>query len=111
MPILSTPAQLKDFQRYVDELEAERGFDVQSLQDKCLLLGEEVGELFKAVRKLQGICIDPQSEVGELADELADVFIFLCSIANRTDIDLEAAFLAKEAKNQQRSWVTPSKNP
>jgi len=29
----------------------ERGFENETVLEQCLLLGEEVGELFKAVRK------------------------------------------------------------
>ncbi|MCX6099965.1 MAG: pyrophosphohydrolase [Candidatus Bipolaricaulota bacterium] len=73
---------LADFQRYVAELERERGFDDQTARDKCLLLGEEVGELFRAVRRAEG------------------------AIANRYGVDLEAAFRAKEAKNRERAWTS-----
>ena len=59
MPILNENAQLKEFQIYVSELENERGFSEQTAKDKCLLLGEEIGELFKAIRKYNGIGIDP----------------------------------------------------
>lgn len=105
MPTLKSNANLADFQKYVDELEIERGFSDQKVNEKCLLLGEEVGELFKAIRKAEGIAIDPNSKVGEIGDELADVFIYLCSIANRYDIDLETAFLDKELKNSTRKWI------
>ena len=104
MPTLALKPQLADFQHYVAELERERGFDQQTILEKCLMLGEEVGELFKAIRKREGIKIDPQSKVADLEGELADVFIFLCSIANRYDVNLEQAFLAKEAINKTRHW-------
>lgn len=104
MPELNRPANLAAFQRYVRELEEERGFDQQTVLEKCLMLGEEVGELFKAIRHQQGIKTDPASKIGEVEDELADVFIFLCSIANRYEIDLEQAFLNKEAINKTRTW-------
>ena len=48
MPELNKNPLLKDYQAYVAALETERGFCSQSAKDKCLLLGEEVGELFKA---------------------------------------------------------------
>jgi NTP pyrophosphatase (non-canonical NTP hydrolase) len=105
MPKLKETAQLKDFQIYVSELERERGFYEQTAKDKCLLLGEEIGELFKAIRKYDGIGIDPLSKVNELEGEIADIFIYLCSIANRFDIDIEKAFLKKEEKNKQRKWI------
>lgn len=47
-----TPASsLSQLQAHVARAELERGFLAQSATDKCLLMGEEVGELFKAVRK------------------------------------------------------------
>lgn len=105
MPTLPEQPSLNDFQTYVKQLEKERGFDHQTVLEKCLMLGEEVGELFKAIRKSENIKIDPNSKTGELGHELADVFIFLCSIANRYNIDLQAAFEEKEEKNKQRTWV------
>ena len=104
MPTLPPQPQLEDFQSYVRQLEQERGFAEQTVLEKCLMLGEEVGELFKAIRKRENIKIDPNSKTGELADELADVFIFLCAIANRYDIDLQQAFITKEEKNKLRRW-------
>ncbi|EAR08867.1 MazG nucleotide pyrophosphohydrolase domain-containing protein [Reinekea blandensis] len=104
MPELTRPADLNALQHYVRELEAERGFEDQGVLDKCLMLGEEVGELFKAIRKQQGLKTDPNSTIGDIDGELADVLIFLCSIANRCDVNLEQAFLSKEALNKTRTW-------
>ncbi|MGF1733595.1 hypothetical protein [Photobacterium kasasachensis] len=47
MPELKKNPTLAEFQQYVYELEIERGFADQNAQTKCLLLGEEIGELFK----------------------------------------------------------------
>lgn len=104
MPDLIKNPILSDFQKYVSELEKERGFVNQTIIDKCLLLGEEVGELFKAVRKSEGLSIDSNSTFTEIGDELTDILIYLCAIANRKGIDLESAFRAKEEKNKQRIW-------
>lgn len=103
MPDLLTTPSLKDFQKYVTELEKERGFSDQSTIDKCLLLGEEVGELFKAIRKSEGLSIDTNSKYTEIGDELTDIFIYLCAITNRNNIDLENAFREKEEKNKLRT--------
>lgn len=104
MPELKEKPTLKDFQKYVVELEKERGFENQTTIDKCLLLGEEIGELFKAVRKSEGLSVDSNSNFTEVEDELADIFIYLCAIANRKGIDLEEAFFKKEEENKQRIW-------
>jgi NTP pyrophosphatase (non-canonical NTP hydrolase) len=93
------------FQEYVRKLEIERGFIDQSSHDKCLLLGEEIGELFKAVRKSSGLNIDKNSSFRSIGDELVDILIYICSIANRFEINLEQSFRAKEELNKKRSWV------
>jgi NTP pyrophosphatase (non-canonical NTP hydrolase) len=106
MPELTQNPTLKNFQQYVAELENERGFAHQTIIDKCLLLGEEVGELFKAVRKSEGLAVDTNSNFTEIGDELTDILIYLCAIANRKGIDLEKAFREKEEKNKKRTWKT-----
>jgi NTP pyrophosphatase (non-canonical NTP hydrolase) len=105
MPELKLAPTLADLQSYVVELELERGFSGQSPVEKCLLLGEEVGELFKAVRKVEGLSIDQASRVGHLAEEMADILIMLCAIANRYGVDLEQAFRDKEEVNKNRRWT------
>ena len=96
---------LKDFQEYVKKLELERGFEKQDVVQKCLLLGEELGELFKAVRKMESISIDRKnSKITTVEEELADILIYICAIANRYDINLENAFRNKEEINKKRVW-------
>ena len=102
--VLNTKPNLLHFQNYVKEMEIERGFEHQSVLQKCLMLGEEVGELFKAIRKKEDIKVDLNSKIGSVDEELADIFIYLCAIANRYDIDLEKAFRDKEEINKQRVW-------
>ena len=104
MPKLNSSPVLKDFQEYVKELEKERGFTDDSILQKCLMLGEEIGELFKSIRKSEKIKIDKNSNFGQIDEELADILIFLCSIANRCNVDLEKAFRDKEEKNKLRKW-------
>ncbi|MGV9676446.1 MazG nucleotide pyrophosphohydrolase domain-containing protein [Nocardia sp. NPDC003482] len=106
MPTLSSNPDLKAIQEYVSQLEFERGFDGNTVQQACLLLGEEVGELFKAVRKQQKMRLDQKSSVGTVEEELADILIYVCSIANRLGIELEQAFRDKEELNKRRAWVS-----
>ncbi|MBI9065778.1 MAG: hypothetical protein JEZ09_00720 [Salinivirgaceae bacterium] len=103
--LLKENPSLKDFQKYVTELEEARGFSKQTVLQKCLMLGEEVGELFKAIRKSENISVDQKSVIGSIDEELADIFIYLCAIANRHNIDLEEAFRNKEEINKTRKWV------
>lgn len=94
-----------DFQDYVKKLELQRGFADQNAIEKCLLLGEEMGELFKAIRKAMNIKTDINSKIGSVKEEIADMVIYLCSIANRFGIDIEQAFREKEEINKKREWI------
>jgi NTP pyrophosphatase (non-canonical NTP hydrolase) len=105
MEPLSLGASLPHIQDYVKQMEIERGLDSQDLSSQCLKLGEEVGELYRAVRKLQGQPQDPAGRIVDVGDEAVDALILLMSIVNRCDIDLEAAFRAKEARNEARVWM------
>jgi NTP pyrophosphatase (non-canonical NTP hydrolase) len=100
---LSTDPSLSELQAYVARVEQERGFN-ESIIEKCLLLGEEVGELFKAVRAATGLGVDPKSRVGEIGAELADVLFFLLAIANRCGVDLASSALDKDRVNSERVW-------
>lgn len=102
--LLKKDPTLKDFQEYVIQLEEERGFKHQNVLQKCLLLGEEIGELFKAVRKMEAISIDKKSNITSVEEELADILIYICAIANRYNIDVEKAFREKEIVNKKRVW-------
>lgn len=96
---------LKDYQEYVKQLELERGFNNQTAIEKCLLLGEEMGELFKAIRKASKLKMDVEANVGTIEEEIADMMIYLCAIANRYAIDIEQAFRDKEEINKKRAWI------
>jgi NTP pyrophosphatase (non-canonical NTP hydrolase) len=96
---------LSDIQKYVELMEKERGFNkTDSNVQKALHLGEEMGELFKAIRKAEKMRIDKNSHVTNISEELADILIFISAIANRYEIDLENAFREKEEINKGRSW-------
>ena len=111
MEPLGSGASLPHIQDYVRRMEAERGLDHQDLPSQCLKLGEEVGELYRAVRKLQGSPQDPSGRTADVGDEAVDTLILLMSIANRCDINLEDAFRAKETRNESRVWVWGAARP
>jgi NTP pyrophosphatase (non-canonical NTP hydrolase) len=102
---LEKSSALHDLQRYVLEMEEERGFTNRGVVQQCLLLGEEVGELFKAVRKHEKMRTGTTSITGTVDEELADVLIYVCAIANRLGVNLEEALRRKEALNETRAWV------
>ena len=108
---LPEQAPMARYQRYIHELETLHGWLEVDLVHNCFLMGEEVGELFKAVRRYQrkwedadNAAIDADEAKAAVGEEIVDVMNYLLAIANRLDIDVENAFRAKNARNQRRSW-------
>lgn len=105
MTTLPSNPTVRNLQDYIAKIELERGFDDESAIQKCLLLGEEIGELFKAVRSSTGLKVDPNSAVNTVGEEIADILSFVLAIANRFDIDVASAFIEKAQKNKSRVWA------
>ncbi len=109
MPDLPERPTMADFQRYVHDMEAHHGWLDVDLVHNVFLMVEEVGELAKGIRKYnaffdEGGPSDKQAAHTNVGEEIIDVLNYLLAIANRMDIDVEAAFRAKNAKNMARTW-------
>ena len=104
---LNSRNSLPEIQDYISKVLKLRGFSNQTVQDKILLLTEEVGELAKAVRKFSPDSSIDESRLGNydtVESEIADVFIVLISIANKIGIDVFNCLKEKEEKNVRRTW-------
>ena len=100
-------ASMREYQDYIHQLDALHGWLAATPARKCFLMGEEVGELFKAIRTLDGLPEgDPRTPaaIANAGEEIVDVFNYLLAIANRLGIDVEEAFREKNRRNQHRSW-------
>jgi NTP pyrophosphatase (non-canonical NTP hydrolase) len=106
MAHLKEKAQLKDYQNYIKELAAERGWDKNSPLEIFLLFSEEIGELAKAIRNRMKLYHESGKKYkeNELEHEFADVFSYLLDLANQFNIDLDKAFRDKDAENKKRVW-------
>jgi len=101
-------------------LEAQRAFVKERDWDKfhtpknlAMALGVEAAELAEIFQWLdeaqsQAVGRDPKS-AKKVKDELADVFFYLCRIADKLDIDLEATFWEKMEQNAAKYPVEKSK--
>ena len=105
MAVLNEQPTLGDLQRYLAAICEERGWTKDSPSQKFVLFIEEIGELAKAMRKTAGLYEEAAKRRDiSLEEEFADVLSYLLDLANCYQIDLEAAFRAKELVNQQRIW-------
>ncbi len=71
----------------------------QTLRNLAISLSLEANEVLEHFQWKEQLA-DPQ----ELADELADVGLYLLQIASIAGVDLEQAILDKLKKNYQRKW-------
>lgn len=112
LPEIPQTATIREWQSYVSRLVKARGWDSATDLETFLLFQEEVGELAKALRKHRGLFTEhgtserARSSQRELALEMADVLSYLLDLADRFEIDLEAAVVEKENFNRTRQWET-----
>lgn len=101
---LPDPSTLQSLQGYVQEMKAQRGFRNVKKQAVILLM-KEVGELAQATRATWGDeeAIADQARA-QVAEELADILIYLLDISNQYGIDLFQALAAREEVNKGREW-------
>lgn len=94
---------LGPLQAYIAGLEARKGWDQADAVRCCFLLGEEVGELFAAVRRWERDGPNPE-RAEAVGEEVVDCLNYLLAIAHRADVDLDEAFRRKNLRNESRSW-------
>lgn len=82
-----------------------------SIKDLCLGLSIEVAELQEIFlwKTDQQIELIKANQKQEIADELADVFIFLAYLSNDLDIDLDKAIENKLNKNSNKYPIEKAK--
>jgi deoxyguanosine kinase len=104
-PFPSTPAGgLGRLQRYYARMAEVRGYGTDDPLEGLLLLTEEVGELAHGIRK--EISLDRTHAYAtelNVAEELADVQLFLLALANLLNKPLEDAVRRKEKTNHSRA--------
>lgn len=105
LELLNEKSSIAEVQEYIKDMKKSRKFDGVSIEREMMLFLEELGELAKAIRKNTNGCLDVAKEYNNnVAEELADCFIYLLSIANMNKVDIFKAFKEKEIKNCDRIW-------
>lgn len=70
-------------------------FNLTNIEQEFNLTYGELAEAYESYRK----------DKGDVGEELADVFIFLVSLAKMLNVDLEREIMAKLDKNESRQYV------
>jgi len=85
---------LREIQEMAWDNKVAKGFNTTDVPLEFALAHAELSEAFEASRK----------QPDKLGDELADVLLFLVSIAQMCGVDLDAAVEAKLARNAARTY-------
>jgi NTP pyrophosphatase (non-canonical NTP hydrolase) len=86
--------EIRSAQKLAWDNKVAKGFNITDVALEFGLLTAEVGEAFTAWRR----------RLPDLGEELADVFIYLASLAEMTGLDLDAEVQNKIAKNASRTY-------
>ncbi len=102
---INANSNLNEIQKYITKMMEVNGFNNTPLELLCYLT-EEVGELAKEIRKNESnMEMDINKKYSSnIKDELADVFIYVLTIADKYNIDLLDALKRKETINLERTW-------
>ena len=85
---------LKQMQKDVYQNKLDKGFNVTDINKEFCLTYGEVAEAYEAWRKKKD----------DIAEEIADVVIYLLGLSEILNIDLESELLKKINKNRHRKY-------
>jgi len=106
---------LAALQRRLVHTATARGFGGEGAQTLLVLLMEELGELARAVRMLDGVArADGEGtrvEADAVDAEVADCLIYLLLLADRLEVDAEQAVRVKESRNTDKYPYFPRAGP
>ena len=107
--IENSPVTLVKMQAFHIELDEAKGFDQDPIRNVAYLT-EEVGEALAAIRHFLNQTDESEIELArqQVGSELADCLAYLCKLANISGVNLERAYLAKMARNVDRTWSRPT---
>ena len=98
---------LREVQQYIKAVNTVRGFEDQPIEERMLLLTEEIGELAKSIRKNatnMSTDVNKQYSYDSIESEVSDCLYVLASVCNKLDIDMFKCLKEKEKENIHRVW-------
>lgn len=98
---------LREVQHYIKAVNTVRGFEDQPIEERMLLLTEEIGELAKSIRKNatnMSTDVNKQYSYDSIESEVSDCLYVLASVCNKLDIDMFKCLKEKEKENIHRVW-------
>lgn len=100
---------IQALQNYIEGKIQDWGFDDETLEQRLLLLTEEVGELAKACRKQVGIKSDAaRTKEYNPGAEVVDVINLAFAVGIKLGVDIEAELIKKYREVDARVYERPN---
>ena len=97
-------------QKFIDERDWDQFHSIKNLSMALSVEASELVELFQWLTEEQSNCTKENSKLKEkVAEELADIFIYLTRIAKKSGIEIEEAVLNKIERNSLKYPVDKAK--
>lgn len=96
---------IKELQAYLRDFAEKRDWDqFHSPKNLAMALSAEVGELVECFQWLTEKQSEelPEDKLAEVADEIADVQIYLARLADKLGVDVDKAIEVKILKNEKK---------
>lgn len=100
---------ISSLQNYVEHKIKARGFEDESLQERLLILTEEVGELIRECRHVMGMYTKEKDKRIHIGAEISDIINMLFAVAIKLGINVEEEFLRKEEVVDKRNYKRSTK--
>jgi NTP pyrophosphatase (non-canonical NTP hydrolase) len=95
--------KVADLLNRMKQFRDQRGWGDQDPKDMAVSLVLEATELLEHFQWKTGEQVEEEARLkGAIADELADVFWWIMTLADRLNLDVSQAFIRKMAKNAQK---------
>lgn len=112
MSSMKSDGGMADLQKIIRKFCDDRDWDqFHNLKDLAISLNLEAAEVLEHFQWKTESQVDSHmhSSKGEVGEELADVLYWVLLIANKADINLSEAFMAKMAKNEKKYPIEKAK--
>jgi NTP pyrophosphatase (non-canonical NTP hydrolase) len=107
---INTELLLSEIDKFVNDRDWDQFHSLKNLSMALSVESSELLEIFQWMNEQQSNQIESKPEtLGQIEDELSDIFYYLLRISSKLNINLEESLLKKMKKNAEKYPIKKSK--
>jgi dCTP diphosphatase len=107
---INTELLLSEIEKFVNDRDWDQFHSIKNLSMALSVESSELLEIFQWMNEQQSNQIESKPEaLGQVEDELSDIFYYLLRISSKLNINLEESLLKKMKKNAEKYPIEKSK--